>query len=227
MNTSMKKFLVAAITTFVAMPVATVAASGGPVASKSASLRQQVKSLKKRVAALEGGQTSTTTNTTARPVGPAGGDLAGTYPNPAIGPNTVTGAKIVDNTVGSSDITDNGVFGIDVVDETLGAADLAEGSVGDSELAPGSVGTSELKQLYSVVNSGVQVNDGSTASTTVSCGGTRLIAGGYAWTRNADGLTVTQNAPASVGPFGTWIVTGVNKSGSNAGLYAWAVCLPV
>jgi hypothetical protein len=197
--------------------------------ASGASLRQQVKSLKQRVAALEGRQTTGTTSNgtaTARPSGPAGGDLAGTYPNPTIGPDAVTGAEVKDASLTGTDIVPNTIFGSEIAPDSVFADDLRADSVGDSELAPGSVGTSELKQLYSVVNSGVQVNDGSTASTSVTCGGARLIAGGYAWTRNADGLTVTQNAPATVGYYGTWTVTGVNKSGSSAGLYAWATCLP-
>jgi hypothetical protein len=97
-TTSRLSFAMAAATVavLVVMPIAWANGASGPVATKSASLVKQVKSLKKRVAALEGRQTgntttNNTTNTTAAPIGPAGGDLAGTYPT--IGLGTVTGPK--------------------------------------------------------------------------------------------------------------------------------------
>ena len=58
--------LAATIAGLVAMPIAFANADGGPVAIKSASLAKQVKSLKKRVAALEQRTSGNTTTTTTK-----------------------------------------------------------------------------------------------------------------------------------------------------------------
>lgn len=39
--------------------------------------------------------------------GPAGGDLTGTYPNPLIGPNAVTGGEVADNSLTGADVDES------------------------------------------------------------------------------------------------------------------------
>ncbi len=74
---------------------------------------------------------------TLPPSGGAGGDLSGTYPNPAIAANSVTSTKIADGAIATSDLADNIVTSSKIVDGTIATSDLANESVTSVKLAPG------------------------------------------------------------------------------------------
>jgi hypothetical protein len=199
--------------------VATGPATAEPTATASASVTKQVKNLKRLVVQLrqdveslrgQGGDVA--------PRGPAGGDLAGTYPNPLIGPNAVAGEQITDGSVGEADLATASVSTDEIGTDQVRTADIIQDSVG----------TSELKGVtYAVSTAGTFISPGNAGSATVSCpGGGMVLAGGFGW-RDNESNSMIASAPRESDPARTWDVTGFVPSGAGSDnqLYAWATCL--
>ena len=154
----------------------------------------------------------------------------------AVAPNAVNGAGIADGSVGDADLANNSINGAKVVDESIAFADLADDSVhsdeiardavGPEEIVLSAVGAYELKDADAVISQGVTVAPGSAGTTVATCpGGTRLMAGGHAWT--VDGLnSIIVSAPDETSTTRNWVVRGYVPAGAPTNnLFAWATCL--
>ncbi len=140
---------------------------------------------------------------TAKPTGPAGGDLAGTYPDPLIGTGKVLGTNLADAAVGN--------------------AKIAADAVTTDKIANGQVRAPDLGQVIIRTASDTVVT-GDSGLVAVTCPGNEIRLGGGGFFDAP--LNANKGLQASFGAGSqTWAVVGRNNSGTTQTLNVQALCL--
>jgi len=67
---------------------------------------------------------------------PAGGDLAGTYPDPQLAANSVGLAELAAGSVNSEKVLDNTLSALDLANGSVQTAEIADGTIVDADISP-------------------------------------------------------------------------------------------
>jgi hypothetical protein len=181
---------------------------------KKISKKQANKQINKKAAGL-----SVLEAQTANPVGPAGGDLTGEYPDPLIGEQKVTEGKIADAAVTTNKIADAAVTEGKIADAAVTNPKIAANAVSAANINDSSVGSRQLAGTVQVTNS-VAIAANNNGVVAVACpAGTEVINGGA--TSTSFLVRLVSSFQAGNG----WIAAARNDTGANQTLTVVARCL--
>jgi hypothetical protein len=227
-----------ALLALLVVPFAVAGTGGDPqatasgVQSKIKKLKKQVKqanraidALEQQVAGLQGEQGGS-----RPPTGPAGGDLAGGYPNPQIGANTVGNAelqgdsvtepKIAADAVGNAELQGDSVTGSEIALRAVDTPDLEFSSVEEDHLADGAVGSGALIDIQRFQSTVSIPPSGGVGEVGQNCPSGEVVSGGAVFDFPSGDITASY--PLS----GSWFAEGQNNGTVAQNLTVWVLCLP-
>jgi hypothetical protein len=149
-----------------AAPVWAAGNDDGPRATASAGkVSKQLKSLQKRIAALESKPSPTGAAPSGAATGPAGGALTGAYPNPGLAVNSVGSDQIAPNAVGSSEVTTSAISSAEVEDGSLNGADVGKAAGTQVGFDPGAIQAGSCLEIQVTLNTTENLTDDAFAVT--------------------------------------------------------------
>jgi hypothetical protein len=217
-----------AVLVALALPVSPVAAAGKKAGAPSpAKMAKQIKALQQQATALvekvfalraKTAQLEAAPSVPSSFLGPAGGDLTGSYPNPQLRAGAIVSTDLADGAITSRNVAPNTLSGSHFLDGTIGSAPIAGEAIGRAELSTSLVGGLQLGDVMVVSRSNSILTGRSQPFTVIriTCPqGMRIIGGGVELTPGppvpGDSMTITKSVPAEDAPNTTWEIHGFTR----------------